>query len=72
MANTNSRCIIPMPSVNYAMSAVILLTSRGITARQIKTDPRNGKPGCSNAVEVGCNDLARARSILIKNSIPIA
>ena len=72
MAHTNNRCIIPMPSVNYAMSAVALLNAKGIVARQIKTDPPEGKPGCSNAVEVSCAELTRARSLLINHSIPIS
>ena len=72
MASSKSRCIISVPSVNYAMSAVHLLLNHNISARQVKTDPSEGKPGCSNAVEVDCEQLRWARSILIRNNIPIS
>lgn len=72
MANTSSRCIIPLPSVNYAMTAAKLLSQRGISARQVKTDPTYGKPGCSNGIEVDCRELKRARDLLISNSIPVS
>lgn len=62
-------CKLGIGSMTNTITAVQRLKNAGIASKLIKLDANAAKKGCSYGLELGCENVRHATSVLRKNSI---
>jgi hypothetical protein len=62
-------CRLGIGSVTHAITAEQRLKNSGVAAKLIKLDAASTKKGCSYGLEVDCDSIRKATSVLRRNGI---